>query len=168
MSTLKTASTKRRPVNLFFTELIIALLFFSISGAVILKVFAAADKRSRENAKKEHAIICAQSIAEVYSELGNAESTLKTVFSESVKLDETADGYSVKLDGSYRPVLDGSIILKASEQRDKTAAGELSRLTISFESESGELYSLVCSAYISENKLSDNLSKNVAGGDPNA
>lgn len=152
MNTLKTVSTKRRPINLFFTELIIALLFFSISGVVILRVFAAADKRSQQNARKERAIICAQSIAEVYSELGNAEAALKAVFPESVRLDETPDGFSIKLDGSYRPAIDGEVILNASEQREKTASGELSRLTVSFDSENGELYSLVCSAYNSENK----------------
>lgn len=163
MNILKTVSTKRRPVNLFFTELIIALLFFSISGAVILKVFASADKRSQQNAQKERAIICAQSIAEAYSELGNTEAALKAVFSESVKLDETPDGFSVKLDGSYRPALDGSVILKTAEQREKTASGELSRLTISFDSENEELYNLVCSAYLSENKAT----KSFDGGDRN-
>lgn len=162
MNALKTTGTKRRPVNLFFTELIIALLFFSISGAVILKLFAAADKRTRENAQKERAIICAQSIAEAYSELGDTESVLKTVFSDSVKIEETSDGFSIKLDGNLTPALDGNVILKTSEQREKTASGELSTLTISFDSENGELYSLVCSAYLSENKA-----EKIPGGDRN-
>lgn len=152
MIALKATNTKRRPVNLFFTELIIALLFFSISGAVILKVFAAADKRTRENAQKERAIICAQSIAEVYSELGNAEAALKTVFSDSARFVEAPDGLSIKLDGNFTPALDGGVVLNASEQREKTASGELSTLTVSFHSENEELYELVCSAYISDNK----------------
>lgn len=152
MNTLKTTGTKRRPVNLFFTELIIALLFFSISGAVILKVFAAADKKTRENAQKERAIICAQSIAEVYSELGNAEAALKTVFSESVKLEEAGDGFSIQLDGDLTPALDGGVFLKTAETREKTAAGVLSTLTITFDSDKEELYELICSAYISDNK----------------
>ncbi|MDE6733026.1 MAG: hypothetical protein K2J77_09145 [Oscillospiraceae bacterium] len=162
MNTLKTTGTKRRPVNLFFTELIIALLFFSISGAVILKVFAAADKKTRENAQKERAIICAQSIAEVYSELGNAEAALKTVFSDSVRFEETNERLVIKLDGDLNPALDGGVVLKASERREKTASGELSTLTVSFESENGELYELVCSAYLSENKAP----KASNGGEP--
>ena len=164
MSTLKTTGIKRRPVNLFFTEIIIALLFFSISGAVIVKVFAAADRRSRLNAEKEHAMICAQSIAEVYSEQGNAQSALKTVFSESAKLDESSGELTIRLDGSYRPALDGKIVLRASEHRGKTAAGELSRLSISFESDNNELYSLECTAYTSENRAEDNSN----GGDIDA
>lgn len=150
MNTLKTTGTKRRPINLFFTELIIALLFFSISGAVILKVFAAADKRSRLNAEKENAMICAQSVAEVYSESGNADEALKTVFSENPKLDENNGIYTMMLDSYCRPAADGKIGMTASEEREKTASGELSRLTISFASDEEELYSLVCSAYIPE------------------
>lgn len=152
MNALKTTGTKRRPVNLFFTELIIALLFFSISGAVILKLFAAADKKTRENARKERAIICAQSIAEAYSELGDTEQAFKAVFSENVKPEETGGGFSIRLDGNFTPAPDGGVVLKISELREKTASGELTTLTISFDSESGELYSLVCSAYSSENK----------------
>lgn len=162
MNSLKTTGTKRRPVNLFFTELIIALLFFSISGAVILKLFAAADKKTRENARMERAIICAQSIAEAYSELGDTEQVLKTVFSDGVKLEETADGFSIRLDGNLTPALDGGVVLNASEQREKTASGELSTLNVSFDSENGELYSLVCTAYISENKAP----KASNGGEP--
>ena len=164
MNTLKTTGIKRRPINLFFTELIIALLFFSISGAVIVKVFAAADKRSRLNAEKENAMICAQSIAEVYSEQGSAESALKKVFSESAKLDESSGELSIRLDDTYRPALDGKIVLKASEQREKTAAGELARLSIAFESNDGELYSLDCTAYVSENRAG----KAQNGGDTDA
>lgn len=162
MSALKATNTKRRPVNLFFTELIIALLFFSISGAVILKLFAAADRRTRENAQKERAIICAQSIAEAYSELGNAEAALKTVFSESARFDEGQDGISIRLDGNLTPALDGGVVLKAAEQREKTVSGELSTLTVNFSSEKGELYELVCTAYLSENKAS----KASNGGEP--
>ncbi|MDE6727829.1 MAG: hypothetical protein K2J80_07810 [Oscillospiraceae bacterium] len=129
-------------------ELIIALLFFSISGAVIVKVFAAADKRSRLNAEKEQAMICAQSIAEVYSELANVDETLQVVFSEKADRDDEADVYTIKLDSGYHPDLNGTIKMNASEKREKTASGELSRLTVSFVSNKGDLYSLECAAYI--------------------
>lgn len=146
MNTLKAVSIKRRPVNLFFMELIIALLFFSISGAVIVKVFAAADRRSRLNAEKEQAMICAQSIAEVYSTLGNADEALQTVFSEKAELSD--DVYTLILDSKYHPDSDGTIKMCASEKREKTASGELSRLTVSFVSDMDDLYSLECAAYI--------------------
>ena len=145
MNTLKTVVKKRRPINLFFTELIIALLFFSISGAVILRVFASADKRSRANAEKENAMICAQSIAETYSEFGSADEALTTVFSESPEFDGNI--YTIRLDSYCRPAGDGKIIMTASEEREKTVSGELSDLTLSFSNGESELFSLVCSAY---------------------
>lgn len=148
MNTLKTVSTKRRPINLFFTELIISLLFFCISGAVILNLFAAADKKSRMNAMKENAVICAQSIAEVYSVGGYAEEAIKTVFSQNGTSDSDKRTFTVMLDSYCRAAVDGSIKMTAIEEREKTAAGELSRLKISFEILDEELYTLICTAYI--------------------
>ncbi len=146
MSYLKTVGTRRRPINLFFTELIIALLFFSISGAVILQVFAAADKRSRLSAEKESAMICAQSIAEVYSVSGSAAEAFAAVFSGELFNGDGGE-YSIILDSYCRPAIDGNIELKAAEKREKTSSGELSRLSMSFTSDKGELFSLDCTAY---------------------
>ena len=147
MNTLKTVGTKRRPINLFFTELIIALFFFSISGAVILNVFAGADRRSRMNAEKENAMICVQSIAEIYSEVGDANEALKTVFSQSPEFDENNNVYTIRLDSHCKPSVDGRITVSASEKREKTVSGELSDLTISLATDEEELFSLVCTAY---------------------
>lgn len=146
MNILKTVGKKRRPINLFFAELIIALLFFSISGAVILKVFASADGKSKRNSEKENAMIRARSIAEVYSETGSAAETFDTVFPANGEFDENGD-YSVRLDGYCRPSTDGKIVMTAAEEREKTVSGTMSHLTVSFSAESGELYALVCSAY---------------------
>lgn len=148
MNTLKAVVKKRRPVNLFFTELIIALLFFSISGAVILNVFASADKRSHINSEKENAMICAQSVAEVYSESGNADETLKNVFSEEPSFDESSGVYTMVLDSYCRPSANGKIKMTAAEKSEKTLSGTLSELTVSFADGEVELFSLVCSAYI--------------------
>ena len=147
MNTLKAAVKKRRPINLFFTELIISLLFFSVSGAVILNVFASADRRSRVNAEKENAMICAQSIAETYSETGNADEALKIVFSQSPEFDESSNVFTMSLDRYCRPAADGKIVLSAKETREQTDSGVLSDLEISFSSGEKELFSLVCSAY---------------------
>ena len=147
MNTLKTVVKKRRPINLFFTELIIALLFFSISGAVILRVFASADRRSRANAEKENAMICAQSIAETYSETGNANEAFMTVFSQVPEFDEDNGVYTISLDSYCRPAADGKIVMSAGEAREKTDSGEFSELSISFTNSEKELFSLVCSAY---------------------
>lgn len=143
MSTLKAfGGGKRRPINLFFTEIIIALLFFSISGAVILKVFSSADLKSRESARLERVIVFAQSFAEAYSESGSVSKSAELVLGK---------GYSVGEDNADGTVLlleNGSVNMRTVENRTMTGAGELSELTMTFTAEGGEIYSLNCSAYI--------------------
>lgn len=155
MKLLKNVTNKHLPVNLFFTEIILALLFFSISAAVILKIFATADRRSRLSSEKENAMICAQSIAEAYSQSGNVGEALKTVFSESADIGENGGKYTLSLDKLCKPSIDGDVLMEASEEREKTDAGELARLTITFGTEKEELYSLACSAYIPVGGSSD-------------
>jgi len=138
---------KRRPVNVFFAEMIIALLFFSISGAVILKVFSSADLKSRESARLERVIIIAQSIAEAYSESGDLDSSARlvfggnAVFEENALLDEDTRNCVLSLEN-------GSVKMRAAEKRRAAGAGELSELSMTFTADGEEIYSLSCSAYV--------------------
>lgn len=131
-------SVKRRPVNLFFIEIIIALLFFSISGAVIMKVFAVADGKTRRSALLEDIVITAQSIAELYSCGNDAADAVR----EALK-----DG-SIGGDLSAVPVEGGKVILSASERRESAGTGEMRRLSMKFTLDGSEIYSLDCSAYV--------------------
>lgn len=144
MSALKAfGGGKRRPINLFFAEIIIALLFFSISGAVIIKVFAAADMKSQQSARLERVIILAQTIAEAYSESGDFGRAAELAFGGGLVVVEPA------LDGEVTlSVENGSMYLTARENRVFTGAGELSSLTVTFTANGEEIYSLDCSAYI--------------------
>lgn len=121
--------SNKRPLNLFFIEIIIALLFFSISGAVILSVFAGADRRSHKSELLESVMVYSQSIAEVYAVSGNADETLKTVEKECGRLDE-------------------SIALSKFEEKTENTAGTLSKLTLRFTENGEEIYKFTCSAYI--------------------
>lgn len=143
MINLKSKSI-RRPVNLFFIEIIIALLFFSISGVVILKMFAQADSKSRYSAELENVIVYAQSLAEVYSECGNAEQAAKVVWDE---LTVTKDGNCTQIN----PAGEG-FILKAYEEQKPTDAGTISKLHMEFLADEKEIYTLDCSAYISNER----------------
>lgn len=136
MSTLKAS---RKPVNLFFFEIIISLLVFSVSGAVILRVFAAADAKSRRSAMLENVVITAQSIAEVYSQCADASEAVGTVLGTGGTIDPEA----ISLEN-------GKVTLAFSENRTNTGAGELRSLIMRFAAADGELlYSLECSAYVS-------------------
>lgn len=128
---------RRRPINLFFTEIIIALLFFSISGAVILQVFAYADIRSRRSARLEKVMIIAQSVAEAYSQSGDVN--------EAARL---ATGAELSDSALTIPFEYGGVQMTAAEKRTAAGAGELSELTVTFSAGGEEIYSLTCSAYI--------------------
>ena len=133
--------------NLFLIEMIISLLFFSISGAVILRVFAAADVRAAENSARESAVLYAQSLAEVYSVTGNAAEACEKVF--GVQPQEENGIPSVYLDSDFKAQpIPSDITLTLSETVVRYPAGELTELKMAFSSERGELFRLSCSAYI--------------------
>lgn len=144
------SSTKQkgavRPANLFFIELVLVLLFFSIAAAVILNLFAAADRRQKRNNATEGSIICAQTIAEAYSVSGDISKALELTFGK----DELKGG-EIKLDRSFTPDENGALTLYISESEEQSNAGALRTLDMSFSDNSGEIYSLTCSAYIPKN-----------------
>lgn len=125
-------------MNLFLAEIIISLLVFSFSGAVILKVFAAADSKSRKSAELESIVITAQSIAEAYSQYADASKAVGAVLQTDRALDLSAV-----------PLENGRVTLNASEQRTDSGAGELCELTMRFTSNGEELFLLKCTAYVS-------------------
>lgn len=148
MIALKTfGSGKRRPINLFFTEIIIALLFFSISGAVILQVFARADMKSRQSAELERVILFAQTFAEAYSQSGDFGKTAELVLGTSGSYDDPSE-LELSLEG-------GTVHMKASEERTSSAAGGLSKLNMVFIVDEKEVYALSCAAYIPSGGDSD-------------
>lgn len=119
-----------------------ALLFFVISFAVIIRVFAAADGLERKSRRRVKAALCAQSIAEAYSVSGDTGTALRLVFGEDIP------GDSVSLDSDMLPEQDGEITLTLSEEREDSAAGTYSTLSIRFEYSGEEVYALECGAYI--------------------
>ena len=136
-----------KPANLFFIELIIALLFFALSAVAILQVFSAADTRQRTSTLTERSVICAQSIAEAFSVSGNIGFALSEVFGEGVQLDCEA----LMLDDEMRPSADGIVMLTTDVQQESSAAGTLKRLSICFSSNGEQLFALSCAAYIPDN-----------------
>lgn len=70
--------------NLFFMEMIIVLLFFSIASAVILDAFAASGRLSRESERLERMSFCAQSAAEIFSVTGSLSETAEKLFGTEI------------------------------------------------------------------------------------
>ena len=135
-----------RRANLFFIELIIALLFFSISAVIILRVFAAADNKQKTAALTEKSIICAQSLAEVYSTSGNVGISIAEVFGSSGDM----SNFELMLDEDMA-LAENDAAVKLTMQEtvlSDNAAGRLTELRMMFSTGEAELYSLTCTAYV--------------------
>lgn len=130
--------------NLFFIELVIVLLFFSFSAAVILRIFAAADHRQELSDLTENTLICAQSVAEAFSVSGSISNSVEIVFGLE---NEFADTAEIKLDNNLNPSENGNITLFLTKESSKTTAGVFSQLNISFLNGESEIYSLKCASY---------------------
>lgn len=139
----------RKGNNLLFAEMMIALLFFVISFAVLIRVFAAADGLERKSQRRVKAVLCAQSIAEAYSVSGDTARALRLVFGEDMPEDD------ISLDSSLVPAEQGEITLSLKENRSDTGAGVYSQLTICFTYAGEELYSLECGSYVPEGGAAD-------------
>ncbi len=135
------SAIEKRPINLFLIEMIISLLFFCVSGAIILKVFAGANSKSHESARLERVVVLAQSIAEAYSVFGDAEKTAECVGIEQLN--------------TNIPDKSGEITLRSTETLTETEAGELRVLKMCFYYNNEEIYSLDCSSYIHKNGGAD-------------
>lgn len=146
MISLKTVFSKRKPVNVFIAEIIICLLFFIISSAVIMKVFAAADSRLNKSSELERAVICAESLAEIYSPKGDFSEAARLVFGEQyVGMEQFT------LDGRCNYDESGEIVLTADETQTSAGTGILKKLTLTFSKNDTVIYTLDCAAYIGGN-----------------
>lgn len=70
-------------INSFFVEIIIVILFFSISSAIIVQVFAEAFSKNEQATKLNNAILIAESVANVFSENASLEETINELYGKS-------------------------------------------------------------------------------------
>lgn len=68
-------------IHSFFVEIILVLLFFSLSAAVTLRVFAAAGQRAQQSSELSVAVVRAEDIAEQLSGLSSPGALPKTLVS---------------------------------------------------------------------------------------
>lgn len=151
MSRLK---VNRKSNVLLYAEMIIALLFFVISFAVIIRVFAAADGLERKSRQRQSAALCAQSIAEAYSVSGDVQRAVSLALGADLR--DFSGSADIGLDSGFYPADSAEIILRLSEEKEDTAAGVYSELLVEFYDNYSEaavqnepVYSLKCGAYVS-------------------
>ena len=140
----------RRSNVLLYAEMIIALLFFVISFAVIIRVFASADSLERRSRQRQSAALCAQSIAEAYSVGGDVQKAVSLALGAGLR--DFTGSAEIGLDSGFYPADSSDVILRLDEQKQDTAAGVYSELAVEFFDNSGDdeelIYSLKCGAYV--------------------
>ena len=149
---------KKLPVNIFFLELIIVLLFFSVSGAVILKMFATADKLESKSSITESAVMDVQSAAEMYARNGDMRGAVEKLYGSGWYVENVDGSVTVFLDEMRQPLLTPdvrekycTVSLTFSEQRSRGMCGEFCELTavvLLYVDGGEEAYRQVSSAYI--------------------
>jgi type II secretory pathway pseudopilin PulG len=77
-------------VNPFFVEIILVILFFSVSVAVTLQLFVAAHGKAQQSTELNAAVMKAQTVAESLEGVGSTEQLLR-ILPDSTKVSEKND-----------------------------------------------------------------------------
>lgn len=147
---MRTVRKRGRP-NLFFMEMIIVLLFFSIASAVILRSFASADRLAEESRQTESISFFAQSAAEIYNADADISRTAEKLVSDGFCVYGGASGPS-----SATLLMDNDVKLEMSETPEEYDGGCLKILEMEFTDEQGNvIYRFRTGAYIPGRAVTD-------------
>lgn len=114
-----------------------------------MRAFAAAQLQAQKSSIHENVNLCAQSVAEAYSQYGSIEETTESVFGK--RFTTTPDGLCEIYLDPYCHISASSeeyIKLVLSQSTKETDAGALNELTMYFIYRDEEIYRLTCSAYL--------------------
>ena len=126
---------KRYQGNILLIELLIVILFFSLSQVVMVRVFASAHEKSYDSVQLRHALIACQDVAEQLSTSENPDALLR-------RMDFTGE------DGSYFRCNEKGFDIYVHCAQEETAAGTLLTSTITAQKNDNEILSLPVSLYV--------------------
>ena len=148
MTKLIKTSPKRNGSYLFFVEMIIVLLFFVISCAVVMNMFVHSDKLSRESERLEKMTFYSQSAAEIYSETGSTAKIAEMLFGVS---SDNNGAVSLSLDNGFDVAEKGSLILELIPE-EKGDRENFTAIEIRFSDDTGAVLYSVKAAHIPMSK----------------
>lgn len=110
----------RKP-NAMLIELVIVILFFSISAGIMLQLFVAANDRGRQNSVNSTAVMLAEDTAELFAA---SHDTLEAYFSDA--------GWVLSPEGYERSIeMDDRLLrMVAQGETEQTEAGTLDTVTL--------------------------------------
>lgn len=126
---------KRYQGNILLIELLIVILFFSLSQVVMVRVFAAAHEKSHTSVQLRHALMACQDVAEQLSVSEEPDALL-------LRMDFNGE------DGTYFRCDENGFDVYVHCQREETAAGTLLTSTVTAQKENREILTLPVSLYV--------------------
>lgn len=126
---------KKYQGNILLIELLIVILFFSLSQVVMVRVFASAHEKSHESVQLRHALMACQDVAE---QLSVSEEPAALLLSQDFS----------GADGSYFRCDEHGFDLYVSCQREETSAGALLISTVTARKDDKEILTLPVSLYV--------------------
>lgn len=143
-------SSGGQTANLFLTELIAVLLFFSISAAILLKVFAAAGEKAEKSVLEEKIILCSQSLSELYSLEADCEKTAEKLF--GTFYEKSGEDIFVYFSRNLIPVMPNDsaayVKLKIVSEKTPSKGGMLSELRYDFSENEENIFFGTCTVYV--------------------
>ena len=126
---------KRYQGNILLIELLIVILFFSLSQVVMVRVFASAHEKSHNSVQLRHALLACQDVAEQLSVSEEPDALL-------LRMDFNGE------DGTYFRCDENGFDVYVHCQREETAAGTLLTSTVTAQKENREILTLPVSLYV--------------------
>ncbi len=107
--------------SLFLMEMIIAILFFSLTSAVCIQLFTRSHLLSTQTVNQNHAVIQAQNLAESYLSLEGDMAAIQNLFSPSELTDDNTLCLALDADWELCSMADSACFLA---ELKNTPAGE--------------------------------------------
>ncbi len=143
-----------RHLNSFFVEIILVVLFFAFSCAILIKVFANSYVQNKNADNINMAVITAQSFDNMFSSNGDLTKTVESMYGKSAAECVNNDYVVLFLDsqGKYSGQSGVFKIVISCNEDVNNKAGVIKSADISVLSDDGELVRLTSSVYVPEGK----------------
>ena len=90
--------------GLFLMELIVSILFFSLAGAICVKLFVGSHLLSQKSVELNHSLEWCQNTAEIFYGCQGDETVMNEILQGDLSSDEEESTITVYLDQDFQPV----------------------------------------------------------------
>lgn len=131
--------------GLFLLELMIIILFFAMTSAVCVRLFAAAHQTSAASSALNHSVLAAQTAAECVKEAGGDATRLGTLLGAQPQADGS---FEVFYDMDWQPAVTAQEKACTLRIRQQTGADQLLTATVVVEKNGQSVYEITVKQYL--------------------